>query len=111
MLEIDDIEDGKAAHRVAMHHLVAARKAAGQPVWERIIRLNGIWRDDELTFEEKRDRIAAIFKGNKWLEQTEDTSLADFVEELGDAGNEEDFCAVMQYILEIADWDRVWIEN
>ena len=103
--------DNKADHRVAIHHLVEKRKAAGQPAWERKIHLRGIWDSEELTFMEKRDQIAAIFKASSWLNVTEDASLADFVEELGDAVDEEHFGHVMAEIVQIADHDRTWIED
>lgn len=103
--------EDKADHRVAMHHLVTERRAAGKPVWARTVRLWGIWDREDLTFTEKRDQIAAIFKASNWLKVTEDSSLADFVEELGDAEDEEHFGHVMAEIKQIADYDRTWFED
>lgn len=98
-----DIEQIVETHRAARE-----RVAAGLPVWDRRINLADIFRNEDMTFEQRRDAIVKRIRNSGWI--TEDSyTLADLVEELGDAESADEFDAVWDEIYNQADADRVWI--
>lgn len=97
----------KADHRVAMSNLVADRKAAGKPVWDRRITvdLTGI-----TTFKKRRNAWMNAVKATSWYrEHDEDTDLWQAVDEASDAENVEHFDMCLETIYDEADYDRVFI--
>ena len=46
-----------ANHRVEMHRLAVARRAAGKPIWAETIDLKDIFNQDSMMFEDRRDSI------------------------------------------------------
>lgn len=99
-------------HIVEMHRLATERRRAGQPVWDRRINLADIWRNPDLTFEERRDRIVAQLRKSPWL-TGRDTSgfdeLGDIVDNLAAAETVGEFDGWWDELYDRADYDRVWI--
>lgn len=94
------------------HQAATARRAAGQPVWEYRINLGHVFRDEALTFEERRDAIVGVLTRSRWMREAgEDDILTALVEELGDAPDAEEFDEVWDAIYDRANADRAWIDT
>lgn len=100
-------------HRVEMFQVTQERLKAGKPVWDRHVNLAGVFRNEETTFEEKRDTIVEVLRNSSWMKSQDegDDELSQAIEELGDADNEDWFNAVWDAIYDLADADRVWIST
>lgn len=102
---------GDPDHRVAMHRLVQERKKAGLPQWAGTVRLRDIWRNKEMTFEERRDAIVRRIRASRWFKKYDEfDELPAFVEELSDVDTQEWFDYVWSQITLCADYDRIWLE-
>lgn len=99
-------------HRADMHRLATERRKAGLPVWDRKLRLADVWRNESMSFEERRDTIVARIRASEWFkEYDEHDELPEAVAELAEAPHANDFDDVWGWIYDIADVDRVWIET
>ena len=101
-----------AEHRAEMHTLVRQRAAAGQPVWDRRINVADVFRNEDLTFEQRRDAIVARLRKSPWItdrDQDGFDQLGDVVENLATAEGEEEFNGWWDELYDHADYDRVWI--
>lgn len=97
-------------HKVAIHRLAAARRAAGKPIWAHRIRLGNLFHNDELSFEEKRDTLVRLVKASAWYTGEEVFSdLHSLIEEMEDTEDVDAFDDVMSAVYDMADYDRVWI--
>lgn len=93
-----------------MHHLATERRKAGKPPWEHRINLSDVWRDDGLSFEQKRDAVVHRIRASTWFKgYDESDDLPQFTEELAGTQDIGEFDLVMVEIYDIADADRVWI--
>lgn len=82
------------------------------PVWLDRIELGDVWRNEEMTFEQRRDVVVSRLRESDWFkcyEEAGEGELLSVVEELADAVDFEDFNYPWNYIYDIADADRVWI--
>jgi len=101
-----------AEHRADMHQLVQQRRAAGLPVWDRKIRLADIFHNEAMTFEQRRDAIVARLRASAWFKECDEyDDLPQFVEELSETRDVDEFDGPWDCIYDIADADRVWIET
>jgi hypothetical protein len=105
-----------AEHIVACHQHARARVAAGQPVWEHTINLAGVFHNEDLTFEERRDRIVDVIRASTWYKnRVEGTNVFDvlyeLVDELADTTTGDEFNVVWDAVYDEADYDRVWIKT
>lgn len=100
-------------HRADMYALVQERRAQGLPQWEKpTVRLKDFWHDDEMPFEDKRDRFVQRVKSSGWLAMSDQADeLECLLDEIGDTETPSDFDWVLSLIFDIADYDRVWIET
>jgi hypothetical protein len=99
-------------HKVEMRQLARERLDAGKPVWDRKIRLADVWRNEAMTFEQRRDAIVARLRASAWFKGYDEyDELPQSVEEMADAETKAAFNDVMDEIYDIADADRVWIET
>lgn len=103
----------KADQRVAAHRAAQQRRAQGLRSWAYNVDLSPVWLDEELTFEQRRDKVAAILRNSTWFKAVDgsDDSLRMAVEELEEAGEEEMFDMVFDRIYDLADADRAWIRT
>lgn len=76
--------------------------------WLLTVNLADVFRNEELTFEERRDAIVQRIRASGWITE-DDYSLDNLVEELGDAEDTDEFDAVWDVLYDHADADRVWI--
>jgi hypothetical protein len=101
-----------AEHRADMFQLAADRRKAGKPIWDRKIRLADVFHAGHLTFERRRDLIAARLRASAWLTgRDEFDDLVLLVDDLAEAEDADEFDAVWDAIYDAADEDRVWIET
>jgi hypothetical protein len=101
-----------AEHRAEMHRLATRRRSAGKPVWNSKIHLGDIFRNEDMTFKERRDAITARLRASTWLKSHgEYDTIRYLVDELADAENTDEFDEVWDVIYDEADADRVWIET
>lgn len=108
-------------HIVACHQHARARVADGLPVWAHTINLAGVFHDETLTFEERRDRIVMIIRAHLWLNVVPDTrimgslfhlwDLQELVDELAETTEPDGFNVVWDDLCDEADYDRVWIKT
>jgi hypothetical protein len=99
-------------HKVAMHQLVRERRSQGKPVWEHKIRLGDVWQDEELDFEQRRNKIVARIRASAWFKgYGEFDDLPQIVEELSGIEDADGFDEVWDSLYDIADYDRVWIDR
>lgn len=97
-------------HIVATHRLAAERRAAGRPVWDYHINLSDVFHNEAMSFEERRDAIVARLRASRWFTDAEEGGeLHQYVEELADTVDGDDFDCPMDAIYDLADTDRVWI--
>ena len=102
----------KAEHRVEMHRLASERRRQGKPIWGRKINLKDVFRNDALTFEQRRDAIVKRIRNSGWLnDRDEYDELVTLVEELSDTTDTQWFDQVWSLIYDHADYDRVWIST
>lgn len=99
-------------HKVEMHQLARARVAAGLPVWDRKIRLGDVFRNEDMSFEERRDAIAARLRASAWLTDPDRRmGLDEAVDGLAGAEDVDEFDGWWDEIYDLADYDRVWIDT
>jgi hypothetical protein len=97
-------------HSVETHRLAQQRRAAGRPVWDLTINLADFWNNEDLTFEQRRDKTVERIRQSPWFtEYDEDSSLHALVEELADAADGDEFDGPWEEIFDLADIDGVWI--
>ena len=61
------------------------RRAAGKPIWAHKVNLADVFRNDGLTFTEKRDAIVCRIRASAWFKSYDECDdLPQFVEELAD---------------------------
>lgn len=80
--------------------------------WNITVKLKDVWRNDSLSFEEKRDKVVERIKASGWRDLTPypdtfDEVVANLAESL-DIG---EFDGVWIELYDLADSDRVWIET
>ncbi len=97
-------------HIVETHRAARERVAAGLPVWDRRVDVRDVFRNENLTFEQRRDAIVRRIRNSGWTIEPGST-LDHVVEELGDTEDTDEFDAVWDVIYDYADTDRVWIET
>ena len=69
------------------------------------------WRAGELSIEELARKVVAEIKGTTWRSWTADPhTWDDTVDRLLQATNDREYTAAFEYIYDLADEDRVWIE-
>ena len=99
-----------AEHRADMYQLAKERRKAGEPSWAHKINLRGVFHNDELTFEQKRDTTVRRIRATTWFKDYgEYDELPQLVEELSETESVHDFDVVFDCIYDIADADHVWI--
>ncbi len=76
--------------------------------WLLTINVADVFRNEDMTFEQRRDAIVQRIHASGWIAE-DDYTLGDLVDELGDAADTDDFDAVWDEIYNQADADRVWI--
>lgn len=79
-------------------------------VWLATIRLGDVWKNPELSFEERRDAIVSRIKSSNWYGEGDDLTLADIVDGLSEAEDADDFDDAWDALYDLADEDRVWID-
>lgn len=80
------------------------------PTWTYTINIADVWKNPEMTFEERRDAIVRRLRASRWLrDRGEYSDIHDAVEELADVGSAAKFDEVWSYIYDEADADRAWI--
>lgn len=99
-----------ADHKAAMFQLAQERRAAGKPSWEHRINLSGVFHNDAMSFEEKRDAIVRALRNSTWLKgKDEFDSAVEAVDGLAGAEDTEEFDGWWDELYDYADFDRVWI--
>lgn len=94
------------------HHAAQARRDSGQPVWDRTVLLGGVFRNQEMTFEQRRDGIVAALRSSGWPRVAADPQgLAELFEELADTADGDSFDVVWDVVYDVANEDRVWIDT
>ena len=97
-------------HKADMYRLSRERIAAGKPSWAHKLNLADVFRNDDLSFEQKRDAIVRRIRATTWFKgYDESDDLPQFVEELAGAADAAEFDGPWDCIYDIADADRVWI--
>lgn len=95
---------------LANHDEARRRLATGRPVWDQKIPIGPIIRDESLTFEQTRDGVHGLLTSSPWVKDSAEFSdLRALVEELGDTETDQEFNAVLDFIYDHADADRVWL--
>jgi hypothetical protein len=101
-----------AEHIVETHQLARARVAAGLPVWDRKIRLADVWRNEAMTFEQRRDAIVRRLRVSSWVKGCDEfDELPQAIGELSEVADANAFDEVWDLIYDLADADRVWIDT
>lgn len=102
-----------AESRVNAHRVAQSRRALGLPTWRYTVDVSALWRDEPLTFEERRDTVASVLRASTWFASVEehDDTLLLLVENLEEADDVEEFDLVWDAIYDLADADRTWIKT
>jgi hypothetical protein len=84
---------------------------SARPVWHYKIRVRETWRDENLTFAERRDTIVARLRASRWFrESSNGFDLSLIADELEAAGNARTFELIWEDLYGHADHDRAWLE-
>jgi hypothetical protein len=94
---------------VEAHQAARERRTAGRPIWDRRIHLADVWRDEERSFQERRDEVVRRLRASGWVEKNEE--VAELVEELAEVDTLAYFDDVWDGLYDLADTDRVWIST
>lgn len=95
-------------HKLAVHRIVAERRAEGKPVWAETLPIGNLFRGSELPFEEQRDMFARIVKRSRWFNaEDEDSELHSVLEEFGDTQTVDEAILLLHEIYDEADCARV----
>lgn len=78
-------------------------------VWRRRLNLGHVFHNDDLTFEQRRDRIVSVLERSGWAIDNPDVGA--LLDELGETEDADHFDEVWNAIYDEADRDRVWIET
>ena len=82
------------------------------PHWNISLNLTDLWRNEDIGFEEKRDKIVAVIKASGWRKITPYPDYFDsLVDEVAETLNITEFDLAFSEIYDQADADRVWIET
>lgn len=101
-----------ANHRVEMHRLAVARRAAGKPIWAETIDLKDIFNQDSMMFEDRRDSIVGQIRLSRWYKDSEECSeLRECVDGISQSEDEEEFDQYWDELYDMADYGRVWINT
>ncbi len=79
------------------------------PHWAKTIRLGDVFHNDNLTFEQRRDRIVRKIRRSGWPD--DNPHVARLVDELAEADGVNYFDGVWTAIYDEANADRVWIDT
>ena len=78
------------------------------PTWKYKLQLADVWRNDDLTFIERRDEVVRRIKDSQFWDE-DDTELYDIVDELADTDTPDYFDQVWDAFYDWADAERVWV--
>ncbi|MEV0830853.1 hypothetical protein [Nonomuraea rubra] len=99
-------------HKVEMFMLARERRAQGKPVWDRTIRIGHVWRNENMTFTERRDAVVRILRASPWVKDRDEfDQLVEVVDNLAEAEDAEEFDGWWDELYDHADGDRVWIDR
>lgn len=77
--------------------------------WKDKVRIGDIWRNPDMTQQERKTALVKRFRESRWFKANPD--LAAIVEELEDTETVEEFDVVWAALYDEADADRVWIDR
>lgn len=77
--------------------------------WRRTIWIKQYLHRDDLSFEQRRDKITAVLKDDRAYLIGQDPDYQDIVDELAEAPTEYDFNLVLDALYDWADAEVVWI--
>ena len=89
------------------HAAATALRAAGQPIWRHKIDLRHVFREERLTFEQRRDAIVRRLRTSAWA--VGNPEVLELADELADTADGDQFDQVWDAVYDQADEDRVWI--
>lgn len=92
---------------VESRQAASALRAAGRPIWSRRIDVKSVWNDEDLEGPDKFKAVAAIVKASGWSQESE--YVAEIVDNLADAEDDDEFNNWWDALYDEADRDRVWI--
>jgi hypothetical protein len=95
--------------RLEAHRIASERRAAGLPVWAKVIRLGDVWRDEALSYEQRRDVIVERLNASGW--PAEDYLVEQLVFDISETVDAEEFDDCWGELLDRADLARVWIDT
>jgi cell fate (sporulation/competence/biofilm development) regulator YmcA (YheA/YmcA/DUF963 family) len=78
------------------------------PQWDYTIRLADVWKNPEMTFEQRRDVIVQRLRNSRWYKQSE-MGLDEVVNDIEAATTVDEFDEAWAELYDAADWDRAWI--
>lgn len=85
------------------------------PVWNRTIYLAGLvkqWKEGAFTIPELAEEVVGRIERSGWLADTPfPDTLRDHLNQLKQAESAGEYEAAFDYIYDVADQDRVWIET
>ncbi len=79
------------------------------PAWKYTINISDVWKNENLTFPERRDAIAARIRKSRWHE--DNSNVQYLVDELADSETPDEFDGPWSQIYDEADADRIWIKT
>lgn len=101
-------------HIALTHQLAADLRSQGRPIWAEKVLLGDIWRNEDLTFEERRDAIVARLKTSRWFKNADEDESWGVHEiiayHLAEAEDADRFDECWDELYDHADCDRVWID-
>jgi len=99
-------------HRVEMYQLARERRKAGKPVWSETVKVGDIFHNPELSFEQQRDQVCFRFRQSRWMRRAPECEpIHEYIDELGDTEDQQEFNEVFQSVYDEADYARIWIDH
>lgn len=99
------------------HHAATERREAGQPIWDRKLRIKQYFAGSNATDETAKDtarNISHTLKNSSWAKTDQkeagiDSEVIQLAEEFGDVEDLATLNSLLDTLYDLADADRVWI--
>ena len=99
-------------HLADCHRAAETLRSQDKMIWSHTIDVSDVFRNNNITFGEKRDRIARILRRSDWFEhEGEWSDLHEVVDNISDAEDREVFDSWWDELYDLADYARVWIRT
>lgn len=96
-------------HLVETHRIARERALAGEPIWAYTFDVSDLFHNEELTFEQRRDKVVGRLRASRFYSSYEEFQELAF--ELENCSDADSFDEVWGWFYDEADTYRVWVKT